>query len=469
MEDMCTRPVHSRARNRLETRKWTAPARYALIALLGAVSVPFCFEAALAAMVRVPDDAPTIQAAITAASPGDTVEVACGTYYESEISMTEGITLRSEGGNADCVRIDAEGEGRVILVDTAEPCRIEGLTISGGGGETFGGGIYWGGAGGVIINCVFENNVASRGGGVMVLPDVNLSVVNSVFQVNRAKWGGGLSGDGCTLEIVGCTFESNRGEELQLGGGAAIELRQVGLHMTDTVIRGNMSHGYGAVSAPFSGGTSIAMERCLIADNVTTGTGGDVVGGGCYFYQVVLEMEDCVVVRNECSTIGGGIYMTRSDLRATNVIVAKNDPDGLQAGGVAWLENCTFAENEVGEIAGGELVLQNSLVVNTRGWTFGTQSPPDCRPRWALCSDIFPASVWGSPTSCFGRQAGEQGNFSADPLFCDAGSGEYGLQADSPCAPEATGCGLVGARPVECGPTSLQEESWAQVKARFRR
>ena len=60
-------------------------------------------------------------------------------------------------------------------------------------------------------------------------------------------------------------------------------------------------------------------------------------------------------------------------------------------------------------------------------------------------------------------------NFSQDPLFCDPGALDYTLRTGSPCAPPGvTGCGQVGAYGVGCGPVSIESESWARVKARYR-
>ena len=84
------------------------------------------------------------------------------------------------------------------------------------------------------------------------------------------------------------------------------------------------------------------------------------------------------------------------------------------------------------------------------------------------CSDLF-GNDGGDWIDCIADQAGMNGNFSADPLFCDPEAGDFTLRANSPCAPPgATGCGLVGALPVGCGPVSVVEETWAGIKARYR-
>jgi len=68
------------------------------------------------------------------------------------------------------------------------------------------------------------------------------------------------------------------------------------------------------------------------------------------------------------------------------------------------------------------------------------------------------------------------GNFSADPLFCDVSSGDLTLQADSPCLPgyhpNGFDCGVIGALGEGCGSqTAVAEErptdSWTTVKSRF--
>jgi hypothetical protein len=78
------------------------------------------------------------------------------------------------------------------------------------------------------------------------------------------------------------------------------------------------------------------------------------------------------------------------------------------------------------------------------------------------CTNIF-GNEGGDWVECLASDLGVNGNISADPLFCDpAGSGVEGfaLTPQSPCAPEhSSGCGLIGALPVGCGPTSITEYS----------
>ena len=60
-------------------------------------------------------------------------------------------------------------------------------------------------------------------------------------------------------------------------------------------------------------------------------------------------------------------------------------------------------------------------------------------------------------------------DFEADPFFCDPESGDFRLSGDSPCLPEnSDDCGLIGARGFGCGSVSVEDESWGQIKGRFR-
>ncbi|MBZ0269229.1 hypothetical protein K8I85_13830, partial [bacterium] len=77
-------------------------------------------------------DAPSIHAAIQAAAPGDTVEAACGIYYEHDIELKGGVVLRGATGQPGCVTVNAMQLGPVLrCVNQTVPARVEGLAIVG--------------------------------------------------------------------------------------------------------------------------------------------------------------------------------------------------------------------------------------------------------------------------------------------------------------------------------------------------
>ncbi len=98
---------------------------------------------AAATTIHVPGEQPTIEAGIVAASAGDTVLVACGTYYEYDIrAMKSGVCLTSETGLAECVTIDAQQQDGVFYCSGVDSlASIVGFTITGGSNNN-GGGMY---------------------------------------------------------------------------------------------------------------------------------------------------------------------------------------------------------------------------------------------------------------------------------------------------------------------------------------
>ena len=118
-------------------------------------------------------DAPTLQAAIDSAAAGDTVLVACGTYFEHDIEMRPGIALSSQTGLPGCAVIDAQGRGRCFhCVGLDSTASIEGFTLTGGladepGEGCNGGAMYCSRSSLHVSHCTFlDNRAACYGGGV---------------------------------------------------------------------------------------------------------------------------------------------------------------------------------------------------------------------------------------------------------------------------------------------------------------
>ena len=108
-----------------------------LILLFAILSIP---ALAFSATIIVPDDYPTIQGAIDAASNGDTVLVAPGTYMERINFNGKAITLRSEYG-PERTMIDADYLGITVIFSNGEgpDSLLEGFTITRGSDLNAGG------------------------------------------------------------------------------------------------------------------------------------------------------------------------------------------------------------------------------------------------------------------------------------------------------------------------------------------
>jgi len=162
---------------------------------------------------HVPGDAPTIQAGVDSASAGDTVLVACGTYAEADLSLKSGIVLRSETGQADCVTIDAQREGRVFwCVGVDSTASIEGLTLTGGAAN----GVVW----------------PDNTGGAMYCENSSLAISGCVFDDNSAAYGGAVTLRYSSPAITQCTFVYNSAS----GSGAGIYSSYSTLHLENSII-----------------------------------------------------------------------------------------------------------------------------------------------------------------------------------------------------------------------------------------
>ena len=134
---------------------------YLLFLLLGVLFGRFAYGAAT---INVPADKPTIQAAIDAASTGDTVLVSPGTYKENIDFHGKAIALVSKNGPAVTI-IDGGNLTTVVTFDTSESLtsQLRGFTIR-NGSTSFGAGIFMLGASPTIVGNYFVSNTEGSGG-----------------------------------------------------------------------------------------------------------------------------------------------------------------------------------------------------------------------------------------------------------------------------------------------------------------
>jgi parallel beta-helix repeat protein len=99
--------------------------------LVGMLTLAFNIQPVKAGTIIVPDDYPTIQAAINAASPGDTIYVRAGTYCENVVVNK---TVSLVGENRSNTIIDGNSTGTVAHVSAGNVIITE-FTIQNGGTE----------------------------------------------------------------------------------------------------------------------------------------------------------------------------------------------------------------------------------------------------------------------------------------------------------------------------------------------
>jgi hypothetical protein len=165
-------------------------------------------SSAEAGSLNVPQDYPTIQAAIDAAVNGDTVTVAPGTYIENINFHGKAITVASaqgpsqtviDGGALDSVAMFTSGEGSGSV--------LNGFTLRNGRsdfntpGFGDGGGIRIKSSSPTIRNNVITANVACNGLGISVGFGSPLIQANTITANVRQGCSGGTGGGG--LQVVG--------------------------------------------------------------------------------------------------------------------------------------------------------------------------------------------------------------------------------------------------------------------------
>ena len=174
----------------------------------------------LAAVIHVPGDQPTIQAAFSAAALfGDEILLADGTYSGAsnrDILFDKHVTIRSASGDPRLCIIDCQSLGRAFLFDgVVSAARLEAVTIINGNAYQ-GGGIAFTNSSATVINCRIIGNKAtgSGGGGIGVDNNSTPAIINCVLSGNFRSGigvvGGGLYVTGGSDPILtNCTFAGN--------------------------------------------------------------------------------------------------------------------------------------------------------------------------------------------------------------------------------------------------------------------
>ena len=233
-----------------------------------------------------------IQDGINAASPGDTVQVAAGTYYES-IILKGDIVVRGAGADDTTINGSTARSGMPAyhVVVGADNATIDGFTITGGNAngsptwEWCGGGMFNLNVSPIVTNCIFTNNSAKHIGGGMVNydttpldePGIHIKpiVTNCIFINNTAiTGGGGMFNNNLSPIVSNCIFISNSAtdEILVNAGGGMYNHNKSSPTLVNCIFYQNSAEWGGALYN--RNASSPIVTNCTFTNNIATLGGG---------------------------------------------------------------------------------------------------------------------------------------------------------------------------------------------------
>ncbi|MBU0983777.1 MAG: hypothetical protein KKA42_07890 [candidate division Zixibacteria bacterium] len=292
---------------------------------------------------------------------------------------------------------------------------LDTCTFTSNDGGIEGGGIYSYTASPELTYCYFITNLATRGSGMYnyqssspILTDCNFTGnVSTTTNVNSGG-GGMLNTNNCAPVLTRCVFSANT-----------------------TVKQGGGMHNY--ASSP------------TLIDCVFSGNTSEDVGGGLhndwYSWPVV---QDCQFLDNDATVGGGGMSNTRySSPRVSNCLFAgnqANDGGGLRNRDECYpvLANCTFSKNEALNEGGAmrnedfsSPSLINCILYNdSTGCIYPEVSNElGSQPHFSHCIIL---TCGGSGSWLSGIGVDDGGNLEDDPLWFNAATYNFRLQAGSP-------------------------------------
>jgi parallel beta-helix repeat protein/predicted outer membrane repeat protein len=298
---------------------------------------------AVAAVVNVPGDQPTIQAGIDAAQAGDTVLVADGTWSgpgnRNIRFYGKAITVVSGGGPGSCT-IDCELSGRGVIFDGGEGpgSVLEGFTITGAFDTTGqGAGVICFDSSPTLTSNVVTGNQSSAAGGGIACHGASPVLEDCTVSENLAGWcGGGIAClGGSSPQITGCTISGNQASVD--GGGIYCEAAS-NATIESCTVSGNLAAGYGGGLCAIE--SSPVVTGSDILENTVQGS-LNAYGGGMYVRWGFSEISDSTFSRNTAyaqgsyhypyggglCTEGGGLALTGCDF-AGNLLQGSYDGYG---------------------------------------------------------------------------------------------------------------------------------------------
>ena len=211
----------------------------------------------------------------------------------------------------------------------------------------------WWGAGGRLVNCVVQTNLANFAAGMAYVYYVEGCTIrgNTILDPQHSS-AGGMFGNASGFIVTNCTFEGN----LNLGGWAGGANANDNGTFVDTRFIGNVCGGITYNSSLFGGGgllvnaqdRTVNVERCVFANNVVTNV--NYTGGAIEVFKGTAVVSDSVITNNTAWRGGGMAVNAEGTLRMKDSILRNNRATSgggfaIEGSGRAYLDGCTFEAN----------------------------------------------------------------------------------------------------------------------------
>ncbi|MEZ4648055.1 MAG: hypothetical protein R3E97_04570 [Candidatus Eisenbacteria bacterium] len=357
-------------------------------------------------------DYPTIQDAIDAAAPGDTIRLTTGTFQgvgNRNLSFAgKPLLLESVSANPDSSIVDCETLARAMTIATGDTSLVvRGLSFLNGAvtGSDVGGALSIGvGATPSFENCVFAANESQAEGGAVHVTGASPSFIDCVLAGNVAVDGGAFFiADSSVVTIVGCTFADN---QVSSRGGAVYAAGDSLQTIERSVLWGNCASVEGG-SAFVAANGSVDFACSDVDSSLVDGTGTTNYDVNSIFVDPLFcGAVGCVGVN------ATGVYTVYD----TSPVLAANSPCGLligaRAAGCAVPTGACCASD-------GSCTIETSADCATAGGTYQGDAtscdPNPCpQPTGACCASDGSCTI---ETSADCATAG--GTYQGDATSCD--------------------------------------------------
>jgi len=276
--------------------------------------------------------------------------------------------------------------------------------------------------------------------------------------VHARTWHVRQDGSGDCTTIQACIDSAGNGDTVLVGPGVYCEAVSIA-NKSNLVLKSQEGPAQTKITNYFG----ITFRPCIMC--------GDLLGENV--------IEGFTFAQCAGFFVGAAIYAGQSALTIRDNVFFDCGAGGIDTPG---LGGAVFFDGSSGRIVqntfhycnsglGGAIALQSSSVVIDRNVITGCFGGG----IWANVMPIITCNdVWGnSPSNYLGAitdQTGMNGNISVDPMFCGRTgpyAGNFFLNSSSPCL-NAPGCGMLGALPMGCGATAVEETTWGKIKVLFR-